>query len=33
VSILAEVLAVRAHREGGALSRKAGRIHPESVAS
>ena len=33
VSILAEVLAVRANREGGALSRKAGRIHPESVAS
>jgi xanthine dehydrogenase accessory factor len=32
VSILAEVLAVRANREGGALSRKAGRIHPESVA-
>jgi xanthine dehydrogenase accessory factor len=33
VSILAEVLAVRADREGGALSRKPGRIHPESVAS
>jgi len=33
VSILAEVLAVRANREGGALSQKAGRIHPESVAS
>jgi xanthine dehydrogenase accessory factor len=33
VSILAEVLAVRANREGGALSRSAGRIHPESVAS
>jgi xanthine dehydrogenase accessory factor len=32
VSILAEVLAVRANREGGALSQKAGRIHPESVA-
>ena len=28
VSILAEVLAVRANREGGALSHKAGRIHP-----
>jgi xanthine dehydrogenase accessory factor len=33
VSILAEVLAVRADREGGALSRKAGRIHPETVAN
>ena len=33
VSILAEVLAVRADRDGGALSQKAGRIHPESVAS
>jgi xanthine dehydrogenase accessory factor len=33
VSILAEVLAVRANRQGGALSQKAGRIHPESVAS
>jgi xanthine dehydrogenase accessory factor len=33
VSILAEVLAVRANREGGALSQKAGRIHPESVAT
>ena len=33
VSILAEVLAVRMNREGGALSQKAGRIHPESVAS
>jgi xanthine dehydrogenase accessory factor len=32
VSILAEVLAVRADRDGGALSRKAGRIHPETVA-
>jgi len=33
VSILAEVLAVRANREGGVLSQKAGRIHPESVAT
>jgi xanthine/CO dehydrogenase XdhC/CoxF family maturation factor len=34
VSILAEVLAVRAGREGGPLSqKKAGRIHPESVAT
>ncbi len=33
VSILAEVLAVRADREGGALSRSAGRIHPETVAN
>jgi xanthine dehydrogenase accessory factor len=33
VSILAEVLAVRANREGGALSQKGGRIHPESVAT
>jgi xanthine dehydrogenase accessory factor len=33
VSIIAEVLAVRSDREGGALSRKAGRIHPETVAT
>ena len=34
VSILAEVLAVRAGREGGPLSGKtSGRIHPESVAT
>ena len=34
VSILAEVLAVRAGRDGGPLSQKqAGRIHPETVAS
>ena len=33
VSILAVVLAVRADRAGGALSRKAGRIHPETVAN
>jgi xanthine dehydrogenase accessory factor len=34
VSILAEVLAVRAGREGGPLSQKtSGRIHPETVAS
>jgi xanthine dehydrogenase accessory factor len=33
VSILAEVLAVRTDREGGALSRKGGRIHPETVAT
>jgi xanthine dehydrogenase accessory factor len=34
VSIMAEVLAVRAGREGGPLSQKAsGRIHPETVAT
>ena len=33
VSILAEVLAVRADRQGGPLSQKAGRIHPEAVAN
>jgi xanthine dehydrogenase accessory factor len=33
VSIVAEVLAVRSDREGGPLSRKAGRIHPETVAT
>jgi len=33
VSILAEVLAVRADRHGGPLSQKAGRIHPEAVAN
>jgi xanthine dehydrogenase accessory factor len=33
VSILAEILAVRTGREGGALSQKAGRIHPETVAT
>ena len=33
VSILAEVLAVRSDREGGPLSQKLGRIHPETVAS
>jgi len=32
VSILAEILAVRTGREGGALSQKAGRIHPATVA-
>jgi xanthine/CO dehydrogenase XdhC/CoxF family maturation factor len=33
VSILAEVLAVRSSRDGGPLSAKLGRIHPETVAS
>jgi xanthine dehydrogenase accessory factor len=33
VSILAEVLAVRSHREGGRLASSGGRIHPETVTS
>jgi xanthine dehydrogenase accessory factor len=32
VSILAEILAVRTGRDGGALSQKLGRIHPATVA-
>ena len=33
VSILAEVLAVRSHRDGGRLASSGGRIHPETVTS
>src|SRR5438094_551574 len=33
VSILAEVLAVRSHRDGGRLAGSGGRIHPETVTS